>query len=562
MTGVVLSVDVKSAGVDVRADAAIGDVTVLGVDSINLPRGGGALQLPSGAVVAYVAADHEEDAVTLAGPLTEALLEGDRLLLLPIRSATQAAVQMDDGGAPVPVGVPHTMKASMPVGVRQAGEHVTVEVRDDGQFWLVDVDDRPKFLSFGNPDGVATELSDEAVRFYTVGPEGRYVATKLGSGDDRLAVGNAEGQIVAGISADGGVVAQSGVIAGDLSVGGVPLLGRLWDNSPGMPVGWLERFAAGDVATASFGEEGGPYATGTEMGYVKVGFTARAGRSYRMAFTAQAFPGTTDSAVRSRLRYTVGGVEPTVTSTLLSEDTSGTAYTGGARMTCSTAARLTVPVDTTVIVMYTFEGLGGATPRVVSGVFEVQDLGPQGTYSGGTYTTGRESTPPKTVREYVSTWTATGWAVYDESEQPAASAMQPRQYGDPDGRRDYAAIAFDGGATSGAHVGDTITTAKTGATLTKAEIFLANTSWGGGNDGVIDLGKGSAATLPLTLAPTPTVQPRVPTGAGVWIEVPVSWFSGANRVVTLGNVAGGTTGGWFMGHEDEFPPQARLTYTR
>ena len=199
---------------------------------------------------------------------------------------------------------------------------------------------------------------------------------------------------------------------------------------------------------------------------------------------------------------------------------------------------------------------------VNSAQFTVEDKGPQGTYGGGTYTTGRETTPPPTVREYTSTWTATGFRVYDETTQPVTGATEPRQYGDPTGRRDYTAILFDGAATHGSHAGETMTSATTGATITKAEVFLANTSWGGGDSGYIALGKGSLTALPPTLAPQATVQPSVPTGAGVWVEVPTYWFSDTNRVVTLGDVDGGVQGGWFMGPADQMPPQVRLTYTK
>ena len=457
----------------------------------------------------------------------------------------------------MPARVPHGLQPSMPVGVRaDGGEVVDVEQREDGRFWLREVHDQPPHEVWGDPDGSAAEMRPSGLSFYTVGPSGRYEATRLGSGEDRLGVFNADGEVVGGVTADGSLVGQSGVISGDLSVGGVPLMGRLWDNSVGAPTGWLERLAAGLVVNASF-PDGAPERPPAELwGYAKIGFTARAGRAYKIR-AEQQFQPITSGSVFVRMLYSTDGSEPTV-------DTAqqiGEAVRSAAGDTVAVERLFMSPVDAPVIVLVVNSSTT-QVHRVLRAVVTVEDLGPQGSYGGGTYTTGRETTPPPTVREYTSTWTATGFRVYDETTQPVTGATEPRQYGDPGGRRDYTAILFDGAATHGSHAGDTMTSATTGATITKAEVFLANTSWGGGDSGHIALGKGSLAALPPTLAPQATVQPSVPTGAGVWIEVPTSWFSDTNRVVTLGDVDGGVQGGWFMGPADQMPPQVRLTYTR
>ena len=137
-----------------------------------------------------------------------------------------------------------------------------------------------------------------------------------------------------------------------------------------------------------------------------------------------------------------------------------------------------------------------------------------------------------------------------------------RQWSWTDGSRVSTALAFDGAAVSGEHVGQTMTDATNGATLIKAEVFLANTSWFGLDSGTAALGKGGYASLPPTLPnPQATVEAHGwPTGAGQWVQVPTSWFSDTNRVVTLGDADGGVMGGWFMGPGDDFPPQVRLTY--
>ena len=561
MSGRVLSVETVTAGADVLEPAPVGATSVVLVDAVDLDEAGGEVVLPSGQVVAYTSVDLDGDVVTFAEPLPVALEASDRLSVTPVSSFTRAVVELSDGGEVVPVRVPHGLQPSMPVGVRtDGGEVVDVEQREDGRFWLREVHDQPPHEVWGDPDGSAAEMRPSGLSFYTVGPSGRYEATRLGSGEDRLGVFNAAGEVVGGVTADGSLVGQSGVISGDLSVGGVPLMGRLWDNSPGAPTGWLERFAAGRVVVAEFPDSGPTRPASEWWGFAKVAFLARAGRSYSIQVTERIFT-VGSTVVGTDLLHEVGGVEPTISSPPIGNWAPNSAPVAGDVAAPSFGRDYVAATDTLVTVMVVNRSIGGAH-AVIRGVIEVQDLGPQGSYGGGTYTTGREATPPPTVREHTTTWTATGFRVYDETTQPVTGATEPRQYGDPTGRRDYTAILFDGAATHGSHAGDTMTSATTGATITKAEVFLANTSWGGGDSGYIALGKGSLTALPPTLAPQATVQPSVPTGAGVWIEVPTSWFSDTNRVVTLGDVDGGVQGGWFMGPADQMPPQARLTYTR
>lgn len=561
MSGRVLSVEQVRAGVDVLEAADAGDSLIVGRDAIDLATSGGSLVLPSGSVVGFAAVDYDSDVVTLTEPLPESLAVDDRLILVSPRSYTVAVVELAGGGEVVPVRVPHTMQQALPVGVRDvlaAPEVVEVVTREDGSFWVRDVLNRPALEVWGDPDGNAAEMRETGLSFYTLGPNGRYEATRLGSGQDRLGMFNAEGQIVGGVTADGRVVGQSGAIAGDLSVGGTPLLGRLWDNSPGAPQGWFERFSAGHVVTVPFGTMGPERPSGEGWGYAKVAFTARAGRSYSVR--AEQTILTSGTFINSSLRATTDGSEPTISSAKLGD--VFIAVPGGGVAAPVFERIFTSATDTEVIVMVANTSFGGAH-TVVRATISVSDMGPQGTYGGGTYTTGRETTPPPTVREYTSTWTCSGYGVFDETGQPM-TGEPVRQWSWTDGARVHTALGFTAGATAGEHVGQTITDATAGATLIKAEVFLANTSWFGLDSGTAALGKGGFTDVPPTLPnPQATVEAHGwPTGAGQWVQVPVSWFSDTNRVVTLGDADGGVMGGWFMGPGDDFPPQVRLTYSR
>lgn len=565
MHGKVAAVTTRTLGAEIVADSAGALVQV--ADASIFDETGGTLTL-DGVTLAYVAADadSEVNTVTLAQPAS--VVDGDFLEAVPSLSVTTCRVIVGDDDE-VEAVVPHDLKAALVDGVRDdpADAETVALTREGSQLVVSDVVGRPKLEVWGDPLGTAAEMSDSGLSFYTLGPNGRYEATRLGSGRDRLGVFNAEGQIVGGVTADGRVVGQSGAIAGDLSVGGTPLLGRLWGNSPGATSGWLERMTAGAVARRKFGNvkpsSSTHFPAGEEWGYAKLGATARAGRTYRVVVSMQVQPRATGGAARTRVRYTTDGTEPTISSPMLTWATTHSPYAANTLMTTVLVGTTAFTVDTDLRVMCTVEGLGGLEPRVAEAEFTVEDIGPQGTYGGGTYTTGREATPPRTVREYASTWTCSGYRVYDETGQPMAGEPV-RQWSWTDGARVHTVLGFTAGATAGEHVGQTITDATVGATLIKAEIFLANTSWFGLDSGTAALGKGGYASLPLTLPnPQATVEAHNwPTGAGQWVQVPTSWFSDTNRVVTLGDADGGVMGGWFMGPGDDFPPQVRLTYTR
>ena len=305
------------------------------------------------------------------------------------------------------------------------------------------------------------------------------------------------------------------------------------------------------------------FPAGEEWGYSKLGVTARAGRTYQVTIVMQVQPAAAVGAARTRIRYTTDGSEPTITSPQLTWVTTHSPYAGNTLMTTTLIGSTAFTVDTDLRLMCSVQGLGGLEPRVYEAEFIVEDIGPQGTYGGGTYTTGRETTPPPTVREYTSTWTCSGYGVFDETGQPMVGEPV-RQWSWTDGDRVHTALSFTAGATTGEHVGQTIDDATAGATLIKAEVFLANTSWLGLDSGTAALGKGGFTDVPPTLPnPQATVEAHDwPTGAGRWVQVPTDWFSDTNRVVTLGDADGGVMGGWFMGPDDDFPPQVRLTYTR
>lgn len=550
-----------STGVLVRVrDASMFDVT------------GGTLAF-NGVEYPYVAADPNDaagDSLTLAAPLT--VEEGDRLALVPVKQEVVATVRVWDDGEPVPAVVPLTLRKRIPEGVRDdpaTAETVIVDL-DAGSPTVVDIvgdDGNVKtewqiveggaFIA-GDPDGVAAEMRADGLSLYAMGPGGRYQTTTLGSGQDRLGVFNAEGQVTGGVTADGDIVGQSGAIAGDLSVGGTPLMGRLWDNSPGAPVGWFERFSAGHVVMAPF--EGGAAERPADeaWGYAKVGFTARAGRSYSIRVEQALFSAGT--YVQTYIRATTDGSEPTIFSDPVGDPAYGVPAGGAVSLTIERL--FTSPTDVEVVAMVSNVSFD-APHTMVRATITVEDKGPQGVYGGGTYTTGRETTPPPTVREYTATWTCSDYGVFDESAQPMPGEPV-RQWSWTDGARVSTALAFTGLAVSGEHAGQSMTDATAGATLLKAEVFLANTSWFGLNSGTAALGKGGFADVPLTLPnPQATVEAHGwPTGAGQWVQVPTSWFSDTNRVVTLGDADGGVMGGWFMGPADDFPPQVRLTYSR
>lgn len=555
--GKVVEVVTRVASLEVAEPVVEGAMTVEVVDGDEAPAAG--VVSVDGAPIEYVAI--VDDVVTLAGPSPVALDAGELLVLEPRTPETVAAVRVDVDQDSIDALVPHHLRAMLPDGVRDDADAETVHVELRGSRWtVVDVVGRPALQVWGDPQGRAVEVSDDGLTVYAVDPVNgnRFRASRLGGDDDRLGVLSPTGDLLAGIDSAGRLTARSGVIAGNLLVAGLPLL------SEGSDIGLLDRGALGAVAYQRFGEARGPFADGEEWGYAKLGATLRAGRVYRVTAHVLARTNVDGGWIRIYVRAVTGrGNEPTIDSPLAAFTTAPApeSPTLSTRTTLSYLVAYPAAVD--LRAMVSVRGFAGATPTVLAAELAIEDLGPKGSYGGGTYTTGREPAPPRTLREYTSTWAVHDWATYDQTGARTYTHDRPTQFSWPGGQQTATALAFSGPAVSGDDQARTLAEVLlAGATVSRVEVRLTSVSWWGDEEtGSVGLGRGSGSQLPATLRPNAEVTASGwPRGAGQWVTLPASSLSGQNVIVTLGDKDGGIPFGTFAAPGEDGEPLLRVTY--
>ena len=555
--GKVVEVVTRVASLEVAEPVVEGAMTVEVVDGDEAPAAG--VVSVDGAPIEYVAI--VDDVVTLAGPSPVALDAGELLVLEPRTPETVAAVRVDVDQDSIDALVPHHLRAMLPDGVRDDADAETVHVELRGSRWtVVDVVGRPALQVWGDPQGRAVEVSDDGLTVYAIDPVNgnRFRASRLGGDDDRLGVLSPTGDLLAGIDSAGRLTARSGVIAGNLLVAGLPLL------SEGADTGLLDRGALGAVAYQKFSEARGEFPTDQEWGYAKLGATLRAGRVYRVTAHVLARTNVAGGYLRTYVRAVTGrGSEPTIDSPLAAFTTAPAPESPNLSTRTTLSYLVAYPAAVDLRALVSIRGFAGATPTVLGAELAIEDLGPQGSYGGGTYTTGREATPPRTLREYTSTWAVHEWATYDQTGARTYTHDRPTQFSWPGGQQTATALAFSGPAVGGDDQGRTLPEVLLGgATVSRVEVRLTSVSWWGDEEtGSIGIGHGSGSQLPVTLRPDAEVTASGwPRGAGQWVTLPPSFMSGQNAIVTLGDKDGGIPFGTFAAPGEDGEPLLRVTY--
>ena len=570
--GTVLSIDVVVAGVDVLETVAAGATEVVGVDAVDLPADGGHVVLPDGSTVHYVSADHDTDTVVLAGPLPVGVDEGDRLLLSPVSSYRQAVVHLDDGGEVIPVRVPHVAQPSLPVGVREdgGGEFVSIAHRD-GAFWVADVFDRPPLEVWGDPDGERVEIAEDGVRLFVTGFNGQpYETVSMTSGQVSFGVTGQDGTLIGGVSASGHVTGRRASFADDMTLRGVPLLGRF---GGGAQQGWLDRLPRGlhkvntSNAVTSYGS--------TERAYVRLAAYLEPGRSYKVVGVLYGTTNTTGGVLRGNIRYVFGSGSATTSSTeLFAPTNSAPSYTGILGHTVAVQGFLPhVETLTRVNMILTYTAINGTNVAARNGLLYVEDVGPQVIEEGD------PDEDPKT--DYTTEWVATASRQYDKTGARIPSKddqIDLWYWGAAPTQAENAAVLFGGQSVISSDpldLGVTVPQALNGASIHQVQVYLSNASWAGDTtEGVTTINTLGGSALPETKTIDGTVfADHIAEGAGVWIDLPPSWWTnGANTGVTIGDKDGvtldgngepvGLTSGLFQGPGDPDPPRLRVVYAK
>lgn len=586
MIGTVVKVSTSPAGAETAASAAAGATVLTVVDAFDLAETGGTL-LIDGAEATYLAADHAADTVTLAEPLTADLEAGTLLLVSPPAPVTTATVTVeDDDGTMTTVEalVPASLLPSLPTGMRDGTdpETVTLDVVA-GTLTVVDLPDREPLEVWGDPQGRHVQIGEDALSIWDVEVPDEaaepvlFRSTLLGGpGDDQLLLSRADGTTY-GLDAEGRFMATGGDFAGDIRVGGVPLIGTRLEGGDG-EVGWLDSAPVGVTAWRQFDQTSAERATGEEWGYASIRATLRAGRLYRVTAFAEALTGNTGGVVNYRLRYTTDGSAVRVDSPILALDTTPEAPSATWPMPGDMTGVIGYDADTDLAVLLCYRGTSNATPKMTGATILIEDCGPVLGYAAGGYSTGGATagsstvtTPPQVTREYTSTWKVTSWrAYYGNGNERSSGGELVQGYTPyyPDGGINRSAVLFNGGAeysTVPGEVGKTMGTALTDATITRTEVILTNRHWHSSSGGRALFGSHPGTSLPATL---PSVDPTAtrpstglwPVGARRWERVPNATFGPSDRILTIGG--GSSTSTTYYGRFAATDVYARITYTR
>lgn len=294
-----------------------------------------------------------------------------------------------------------------------------------------------------------------------------------------------------------------------------------------------------------------------------------------------------------RIRYNTGNTIPSITSPELGYPADATLATTTHAPTIQVEGIYDVPTSRKATFRMSFQGFYNAEPRRTGGRLYVEDIGPLVPASAG-IGTGVDADDGAGTSTFETEWKATDSKGYDKDGVFIAGSTNKIStwfWGSTPVTYNSAAWVYNGNsvASSDSTEGNkTITSALTGATLQKAEVYVRNMVWYSGSSGVeiptgiVALNELGAATLPTSKVVTPgnyiganpargVVYDELVEAEGVWIEVPVEWFSGTNRGITLGSSTSLSssvdglrplTSGEFHGIANEDPPRLRLTYTK
>lgn len=429
------------------------------------------------------------------------------------------------------------------------------------------------------------EVGDGIQTFTTDIDGNRVPSTQLGvpGSPDALTIGD-----VASISAEGDVAGATVASDGDMSVAGMPLVGKILD--PAAPAGIMDQLSRG-VQVYSFRDLPAINATISQstngpLGQIDV--ILPPGRIIEMKMPWRVNPskqsGTSPAellyGVRAFWQYTTDGSEPPTPGTSAAElfaDSSARSPVGGGS---GVSGILTAEVNTlgaafTTRVKILFIAFTSAGTQLTPSLFSpfdwyayFADRGPAATVlAAGAPGTG-------SAKQFTTTWTATDSRTWGSDGQIYGDAHADLMYHGVSAAAGltHAAVVFNGAATSGDEVGRPMQDALTGATILKVEIGVQSIKWKDGT-GELNLQKftGAAINSPDTTAHSASYVRKFYTANQQWQWTTdpsmSSWIGPTNRGVYLGPPGwqGSSTYGAFASAYYgvlALRPQCRVTYTR
>lgn len=430
-----------------------------------------------------------------------------------------------------------------------------------------------------------------------VGDDGtQVIATRLGSsGANSLMIANTAGEPTATITPDGDETVNSVTTVGDIYPGGRPLLGKRLD--PTADDGILDDAGRGLVAFGDLRpliDASVKLPAGTTPLAV-VGLTVDPGRALQvsMPFRINVTDVTAGTVARAGvvLYYTLKPVaagdadEPSTTSTFVGDFVdSYPSAVGGVTNQVDFVWRPFGQAYNVKLLVCAYSAnsqLQMSAYNPFDWQLYVTDIGPRPESSARLLdlpTSGQTSsetapTPaPPAKKTYTATWHATDSAEYlgDGSRTPSNARLTSghirhgRAYGSPNNLRGV--IVFNAPSVDGEK--KYMSTALTGAKITKAEVFVRVKMWSYSTGGTLTLRPLGDSTPPSTLNVPSTTQSKRYTGPnqGIWIQIPTSWIKPTERGIIVGPARSesATDYGYWHPHTAAVAdrPKLRLTYSR
>lgn len=184
----------------------------------------------------------------------------------------------------------------------------------------------------------------------------------------------------------------------------------------------------------------------------------------------------------------------------------------------------------------------------------------------GPYTPNTATISTSTTKQtYVSEWECSNSATYTGANtlRSGITYLEVGYVGYPTYGDQHALCLFTANAVVG-ETSSTIATATSGATITKAEVFLYAQDWYYNTGGTVQISVNTLTALATTTPnTTKLVVPNWPKPAGVWVDITSLW-STSSRGIWLGKTSSSdlTYFGKFNSHAGPNKPRIRLTYVR
>lgn len=435
------------------------------------------------------------------------------------------------------------------------------------------------------------------LRTIIVGDDGKpNIVTSIGqSTENVLSTRNAAGELTSGISPDGNANFADVTTVGDIYPGGRPLLGKRLD--PNADDGILDDAGRGLVAFGDLRpliDASVKLPAGTTPLAV-IGLTVDPGRALQvsMPFRINVTDVTAGAVARAgvALYYTYKPIaagdadEPSTDSSFIGDFVdSYPSAVGGVTNQVDFVWRPFGQAYSIKVLVCAYSAnsqLQMSAYNPFDWQLYVTDIGPRPESSARLLdlpTSGQTSsetapTPaPPAKKTRTATWHATDSAEYlgAGSRTPSSARLTSghirhgRAYGGPNNLRGV--VVFNGTSVDGEK--KYMSTALTGATITKAEVFVRVKMWSYSTGGTLTLRPLGDSTPPSTLSVPSTTQSKRYTGPnqGYWIQIPTSWIKPNERGIIVGPARSesATDYCYWYTHTAALAdrPKLRLTYSR